>query len=274
MSILVRARNGGARLRMVLSALLLQRGPAWECLILDSGTTDGSLREVPRGMRVLPLGQPFTHPSSSNAAARAAAAPVLVFLSQDALPLNQFWLARLLDPLEDPGVAASFSRQVPVPGSPVLESRDLRRAYPESGDSPVVLSNAASALRRELWQRHPFLESLPLAEDLEWGRWARAQGFQVRYAPDSLVEHSHGYDPPTLRRRYELEGAALQALGLEIPGSNGPIAAWLRGLPGDLMAVVRSRRWAELAGAWSYHRDMFEALQQGAARHATSGARA
>ena len=71
---------------MVLSALLLQRGPAWECLILDSGTTDGSLREVPRGMRVLPLGQPFTHPSSSNAAARAASAPVLVFLSQDALP--------------------------------------------------------------------------------------------------------------------------------------------------------------------------------------------
>ncbi len=242
-------------------------------IVLDSGTRDASLDSPPARMRVVPIERPFTHPASSNDVARLASAPVLVFLSQDALPLDDNFLALLAAPLADSAVAATFARQVPSPGTPALEARDLARAYPESGRSPVVLSNAASALRRELWERHPFEERLPLAEDLEWGLWAVAAGFKIGYVPGALVEHGHSYDAASLSRRYENEGRALRLLSLPVPGEGRAVRAWLRGLPGDLAAVARSGRWSEFPRAFLYHLDMFRSLERGARAAETGGSR-
>lgn len=248
----------------VLAALANQRGVEFDGVLLDSGTRDGSLNAAPARMRVVPIGRTFTHPSSSNDAARLSTAPLIVFLSQDALPLHDDFLARLVDPFSDPRVAASFARQVPASATPALEARDLRRAYPETGDSPVVLSNAASALRRELWERHPFDERLPLAEDLEWGAWAIASGHTIRYVPGARVEHGHGYDEESLSQRYESEGRALRMLSRPVPGEGRAIRIWLRGLPGDLAAVARAGRWAEFPHAFGYHLNMFRSLERGA----------
>jgi rhamnosyltransferase len=268
-SVLIRTWNGGARLRQVVERVRAQRGVEFEVVLLDSGSTDGVATALAGGsVRCVPYSAPFTHPGSSNAAAREARGELLVFLSQDALPRDNQWLVRLEGALGDPGVAAAFSRQVPDESTPVLEARDLGRAYPPAGDSPVALSNAASALRRALWLEHPFDESLPLAEDLEWALWARSRGHRVRYLPESVVEHSHHLDLAALRARFRAEGRALALLGRPPLGGSSPGRAWLRGLPGDLAAVLRAGRWGELGLAWRYHLEMFRALAQGAAERA------
>jgi rhamnosyltransferase len=265
-SVLIRVRDGGSRLRRAVERVRAQRGVDLEVVLLDSGSRDGVCEAVAGGVvRVVAHREPFTHPGSSNAAAREARADTLVFLSQDAVPADGTWLAALLAPLAEPEVAASFSRQLPGPDTPALEARDLARAYPATGGSPVVLSNAASAMRRSLWAEHPFDESLPLAEDLEWGLWARARGLRVEYVPGSAVEHAHRYDPAALRGRYLAEGRALARLGRDPLGGASPARAWLRGLPGDLWSVLRAGRPRELGRAWGYHLVMYRALADGAA---------
>ncbi|HVP38674.1 MAG TPA: glycosyltransferase [Candidatus Saccharimonadales bacterium] len=263
-SVLIRTRDGGERLRRVVAQVEAQREVEFEVVLLDSGSTDGVSAALAGGrVRWVGLEGPFTHPRSSNAAARAARGELLVFLSQDAVPLADRWLARLLAPLEEPAVAAAFSRQVPDARTPALEARDLERAYPPRGASPTVLSNAASVLRRALWAEHPFDESLPLAEDLEWGLWAQARGLRVAYVPESVVEHPHRFDESRLDERYRAEGRALAQLGRNPFGAGPPAGAWLRGLPGDLAAVLRAGRWRELGTPWSYHLRMYRALRAG-----------
>ncbi len=265
-SVLIRTCNGGARLRRVVEAVRGQRILPAELVLLDSGSTDGVPESLAAHARLERLPVPFSHPGSSNHAARLARGTVLVFLSQDAVPMGAEWLSRLLGPLEQPSVAASFSRQFAPVHAPVLEARDLARAYPRSGSAQAVLSNVASALRKSLWEEHPFREDLPLAEDLEWGEWARARGEEVRYVPESVVEHWHGDAPADVQQRYRLEGRALAFLGrAPFSTASGAHQAWLRGLPGDLLAVLRRGRFSELPRAWNYHRLQFLALQQGAA---------
>ena len=265
-SVLVRTRNGGERLRAVVRAVLAQRPPVHEVVLLDSGSADGVAESLAGGpVRVVHYAVPFTHPGSSNAAARAAGGDVLVFLSQDALPLDDGCLHRLSAAVQDPGTAAAFARQLPARNAPILESADLARSYPAAGQSPVVLSNVCSALPRALWKQHPFDERLPLAEDLEWGEWARSQGLSVRYEPRARVEHSHHYDAAGLSHRYRAEGAALALLGRAPFAGSSPVRAWLRGLPGDLFRVLAAGRPGQLPEAAVYHLRQYRALAEGAA---------
>ncbi|MBI5835905.1 MAG: glycosyltransferase [Candidatus Eisenbacteria bacterium] len=274
-SVLIRTRDGGEQLRRTVAAVRAQRGVDFEAVILDTGPAPGASEPLAGGpVRVVRFEGPFSHARSSNAAARAAASEILVFLSDDAVPADDAWLRTLLAPLDSPEVAATFARQAPGPVASVLEARDLRRAYPDRGPSPTILSNASSALRRSLWREHPFDESLPLAEDLEWGRWALARGLRVVYVPEAVVIHAHGYDAGALRARYREEGRALARLGLPVLGGGLPEQAWLRGLPGDLWAVLRAGRFAELGPALRYHLEMYRALAEGAAAGPGSAPRA
>ena len=90
--------------------------PPDEVILVDSGSTDGTAALAARapGVRVVPI-ERFSHGRSRNLGARAAAGEIVVFLSQDALPADERWLAELVAAFDDPRVAAAYSRQIPRP---------------------------------------------------------------------------------------------------------------------------------------------------------------
>jgi rhamnosyltransferase len=53
-----------------------------------------------------------------------------------------------------------------------------------------VFDNVSSAIRRSVWETHPFPET-PIAEDVEWARTVLLAGHRLAYVPDAVVEHSH-----------------------------------------------------------------------------------
>jgi rhamnosyltransferase len=65
---------------------------------------------------------------------------------------------------------------------------------------------ASSAIRRSVWEDLRFNEGLKISEDVDWTWRARQRGFTVRYAPDSVVLHSHNYSLREYARRQYLEG--------------------------------------------------------------------
>jgi rhamnosyltransferase len=57
-----------------------------------------------------------------------------------------------------------------------------------------TFDNVCSCIRRTVWEAHPF-RSMPIAEDVAWGRDVLRAGYQLAYLPDVVVRHSHDRSP-------------------------------------------------------------------------------
>lgn len=218
-SVAIPVLNARTYLPALLDALRAQRPhPPLEILLVDSGSTDGSREFAAQAgpdVRSLDIAR-FTHGGSRNLGARHARGEFIVFLSQDALPRDDAWLARLLAPFQRPEVAAAFSRQIPKPDANPMERFFLETHFPADGavyrrdparpdlrfQHDVFFSNVSSAARRDLLLRHPFDESLIMSEDQQFARDLLLAGHEVVYAADSVVLHSHNYTFLGALRRY------------------------------------------------------------------------
>ncbi len=216
-SVVIPVLNAERHLPALLPALLRQqpRAPD-EIILLDSMSRDRT-REIAAGfpgVRVIPI-EKFSHGGTRNRGAREARGDIVVLMTQDALPRDDDWLARLLEPFSDPRVAAAYSRQVPYPDANPMECYFLETHFPPTpakrekgaGDAPlrfqdVFFSNVAAAIRREVLLRHPFDERLIMSEDQQLSRDLIAAGHAVVYCPESVVTHSHNYSLSVCFRRY------------------------------------------------------------------------
>ena len=206
-SIILRSFNEGWALRDTLAALQVQDYSNWELIVIDSGSSDGS-PEIIRAARPAHFIQIQPHeynPSRvMNHGMRLARSGFGIFLNADATPQGSGWLRPLVERLQDPNVAAVFGRQVPRPDCQAVYACDYDRCFGPNRESvrwEHFFSMVSSGIRKDIWSRRGFLETLQYAEDDEYTRWARAQGFQVVYCPESVVMHSHNYTPQQAFKR-------------------------------------------------------------------------
>lgn len=248
-AIVIRSFNERALIGRCLAAVLAQEHPAFEIVVVDSGSTDGTPEiaagfERVRLVRLAPAD--FTYGRALNFGIRHAApgTQAIAMLSAHAIPMNPFWLSRLVAPLAaDPAVAGAYGRQEPWPehlGNRVVRYL-ARNGYKECyGDQSFVttsarfFSNANAAIRHEDWQARPFDESLAYAEDWKWAQDAQRRGRSIAYVAEAGVWHSHPDSAAQFlgRRRREERGM----VELEGPGARP------EGLVGYGRRLVRSLR--------------------------------
>lgn len=204
-------------------AAALQRqipAPPAEILFLDSRSTDATVPQIrilfPES-RVLTI-ESFSHGGTRQMGVQEADGEFVVFMTQDALPANEHWLAELLAPLlADPTLAAATSRQLPRPQAGILEQQQVKLEFPPATEvqirrppppgekltgAAIFFSNVSAAYRRQCLLDHPFDPSLIMGEDQQAARDLLLAGYGIAYAPASRVIHSHGYPLPALFRRY------------------------------------------------------------------------
>jgi rhamnosyltransferase len=216
-SIVMRSFNEAWALRDTLAALRKQRGPTWELIVIDSGSTDGSveiIREFAPAHFIQIQSKDYVPGRVMNHGMRLARAEKVIFLNADATPANDHWLEPLSHALDTAQVAAVFGRQIPRPDCRAVFACDYDRCFGEQRESKNwnhFFSMVSSGLRKDIWSRRGFLENLQYAEDDEYTRWARAQGFQVVYCPDSIAIHSHNYTPEQAYKRAFGDAKALAA---------------------------------------------------------------
>lgn len=222
-SILIPVKDGGAVLDRALKRIFEQRIPyGFEVIAIDSGSgaeTQAILLRYP--LRLHQLTEPFNHGLTRDLGGRLAAGEYLVYLTQDAVPCTDTWLADLLAPLiEDPTIAAVQGGIEEIPtGAPFFWNSNGPRFYftRESvrwiaAHNDIGFSNVNAAIRRSAWLACPFGEA-PILEDKKWQKAATAKGFRIVARPQASVFHSHDYTWYSLLRRCQDEGFGWRCIG-------------------------------------------------------------
>jgi rhamnosyltransferase len=86
------------------------------------------------------------------------------------------------------------------------------RAFADNGKVAIrniFFSNVCSAIRRDIWKRFPFDESLIMCEDQMWAKQVLLAGHRTLYEPRATVFHSHNYRLKDVFRRNFDFGAAM-----------------------------------------------------------------
>jgi 2-desacetyl-2-hydroxyethyl bacteriochlorophyllide A dehydrogenase len=254
-SIVIRAFNEERWLPEVLAALSRQRYQDFEVLLVDSGSTDRT-REIAaaNGVRIVRLrSEDFTFGHSLNVGIQEARGSLVAILSAHAIPADEEWLERLVAPLRQPCVALVYGGQRGHAISKFSEARDFERIFPSQGaevdpEHPFA-NNANSAIRKTLWDTHPFDKGLPGLEDIEWAKYWMNNGHKVLYEPAACIIHVHTESWSQVRRRFHREGMAARWVGIKIL-RHIPGEVWreLRWCGRDLSLATRQRQLRQLAG--------------------------
>lgn len=188
-----------------------------EIILVDSESKDDTVELASRYRQVKIIEiKNFTHGRSRNLGAKYANGKIVVFMTQDALPKDEYWLYNLIKYFDDEEVAASYSRQVPRDDAVFTERFFLETRFPDTkpakrklkkeGDvlslEKVFFSNVSSAVRRSVLLEYPFDENLIMSEDQQLSRDLLDAGFAIIYASDSIVIHSHDYTLKDVFKRY------------------------------------------------------------------------
>ena len=215
-AIIMRSRNDMPLIRETLDAVARQKR-SYELLVMDNGSTDGTSEEADRRAHrliTIPAGT-YVPGKVLNHGMRETRSPIVVFLNSDCTPQHDEWLERLEAAFTEPGIAAVFGRQIPRPECRPMFFKDTEETFGDGARQRFwkhCFSMASSAIRREVWENHPFREDLQYSEDIDWTWRMRQQGYSIRYVPDSIVMHSHNYTVGQWYRRQFGEGKAEAAI--------------------------------------------------------------
>ncbi len=177
----MRSYNDAWVIEETLTVLFAQRVLNYELINVDSGSTDGTVEIIKKFNSTLIQIPPSEYKPGRvlNRASEKSQGDYLVFLNSDATPVGTRWLEALIAPLENPTVGATFGCQRPRKDARPGVRRDYQRTF-GNGNHPEwkrhFFSLANSAIRRDLWEVHPFSEELQFSEDVEWSYWTRKAG--------------------------------------------------------------------------------------------------
>lgn len=209
LSVILPTWNGAVSLRELLAALSRQTVLPHELLVVDSSSEDETVaiaREFGAEVLIVPQ-EDFDHGGTRSMIARKARGDILIFLTQDAIPVSTDALAKLVEPLlSDETIAVTYGRQLPNHDATTLAAHLRSFNYPPQtvvrsfadrerlGFQTVFASNSFAAYRRTaLAEVDYFQAGLIFGEDTCAVGRLLMHGYKVAYVAEAVVFHSHNY---------------------------------------------------------------------------------
>jgi GT2 family glycosyltransferase len=210
-SVVIVTWNGRRYLDACLTALAAQRGVAWEAIVVDNASTDGTseyLRAQYPWVRVITLDTNRGFAGGNNAGVAAARGRFVALLNNDTV-VEPGWLAALRGGVDEgAGFALTTSRIVYLHdptildsagdgvlraggafkwhhGAPVDSAPESREVFGMCGAAclmPTALFRDLGGFDDEFFASH---------EDVDLSYRARLRGYRCRYVADAVVRH-HG----------------------------------------------------------------------------------
>ena len=214
-SIVIPTLNAEKQIVSLLETLWAQSLPPTQILVVDSQSDDATVKRaqsVPGVCVETIRRQDFDHGGTRDEALRRCDADVVVFMTQDAMPVNRDCMKNLLAPFDNPRVAAVGGRQTAYPDARPFERLIRANNYPAEsrvwgraeienlGVRAFLISDVCAAYRKSAYLEvggfdHPILTN----EDMLMAEKLLHAGYQIAYSGEAVVYHSHRF---TLGQEY------------------------------------------------------------------------
>jgi polysaccharide biosynthesis protein PslC len=208
-SVIIPTLNGGRFLGELLQQLSVQTVKADEILVVDSSSTDETVRVAEEyGAVVIPIARDdFEHGATRNLAVKQSTGDIVLFFTQDAVPATHDLIEKLTAVLiQDSSIAVSYGRQLPHTDASLFATALRMFNYPDQsrirtfsdrkslGLKTVFVSNSCAAYRRScLEELGCFQEGLIFGEDTCAAGRILQKGYAIAYVAEATVFHSHNY---------------------------------------------------------------------------------
>ncbi len=148
----------------------------------------------------------FDHGGTRRYGASLSQADILMFMTQDAVPEDEFLIERLLEPYEDPWVSATYARQLADEKTDFLERYIRSFNYPKKsvvktladlenmGIKTFFCSDVCATYRNSVYQKMGgFVDKTIFNEDMIMAASMIRADYRIAYAAEAKVIHSHNY---------------------------------------------------------------------------------
>ena len=211
-SIVIPTLNGEDKFKLVLDKIYSQTYKNFELIVIDSGSTDGTVELVKKypAKLIHIKSREFGHGKTRNFGATKTKGEFVVFLTQDAIPCSNIWLSSIIEPFSDKQIAGVYGRQIPKPDENTLDKlfflslygkKDIMWTINNCSQGDNIFSDANSAVRKEILLKYPHKVDIIVSEDYEWAYRILSKGYKIFYSTNASVIHSHSYNLTTLFRR-------------------------------------------------------------------------
>ncbi|MGF7216830.1 rhamnosyltransferase [Spirosoma lacussanchae] len=207
-SVVIPTYNAGHYLPKLIPALKKQT-LEHELIIIDSESTDDSAIYFKENS--IPYTSidkiSFNHGATRNLGLKLSSSNIVVFLTQDALPADQYTLERLVNCLEkDERIAMAYGRQLPYDDTDVFGRFARLANYPAEsllkdkslisklGIKTCSCSNSFAVYKKDLMELVSlFPDDTILGEDVTVAAKFILSGYAISYCAEAQVFHSHTY---------------------------------------------------------------------------------
>lgn len=266
--------NGQDYLEELINAVLKQEMPqgySLEFMITDSGSKDSSVEIIKKyGDKIvfdeIPNSE-FGHGKTRQRAVNRSKGEYILFLSQDATPVNSRWIKDMLEPffISDK-VGGVFGRQIPRPTSVPTIKREVATVFGSLGapDSLILhrqnslvdgvetnaintfFSDVNSALRRDLLEKIPF-QDVAYAEDQAMAKDLQEAGYLKAYSVNGAVWHSNEYTVKEFRqRKYDEYVGLINSVGYVISHPlRTALVGWIKPTIADWKFTLRDGEYSK-----------------------------
>ena len=148
----------------------------------------------------------FDHGGTRKYGASLSNADILMFMTQDAVPLDKFLIEELIEPYQDSMVSATYARQLPNSKADIIECYTRNFNYPNEsriksakdinklGIKAYFCSNVCATYRRNVYESlGGFVNKTIFNEDMIMAHAMIHAGFKIAYQASAKVIHSHIY---------------------------------------------------------------------------------
>lgn len=146
----------------------------------------------------------FDHGGTRHQGAMMSHAEFLIYMTQDALPVNEKLVENLMTAFQDEKVGAAYARQLPAAESSSIERFTRTFNYPSEssvkseadlsvmGIKTYFCSNTCAVYRKSIYMSLGGFESKTIFnEDMIMAGRIIQSGFKIAYVADAQVIHSH-----------------------------------------------------------------------------------
>ncbi len=209
--VIIPINHPDCKLDKLLKALYRQTVKPDHVFLLHTVEQEEELYPVPSiegsNITVIPIAkQDFDHGGTRKYGATLSSADILMFLTQDAVPADEYVIGKLLEPYADPWVSAAYARQLAEESVGLVERYTRNFNYPkhsriksqedleELGIKTFFCSNACATYRNSVYQKlGGFVEKTIFNEDMIMAAAMIRADYRIAYVAEARVVHSHRY---------------------------------------------------------------------------------